>query len=298
MTEIKNEIEKAGGIETIIDHLLKTPGIKVNREKFLINKFAKIADEKQLTEILETGPHAAGIKKSEIDNIAKAIIQKRTLISTGISTAAGLPGGFAMAATIPADITQFFGNSLRMAQELAYLYGHEDLWLDEHLDTEKARNRMIIFLGVMLGVGGSSSALKLAASGVAKTILKKVPQIALTKTVYYPIVKKIGSYVGVAITKRTFASGLSKAVPVVGGVISGTITFTIMKPMGKRLAKTLSESLVLTSEDLIKEYEKIKKEFPEVDNMKFETETDKNTLILEDSIYSKFETESDKNTMF
>ncbi|WP_040759555.1 hypothetical protein [Sporosarcina newyorkensis] len=282
MADIKNEIEKASGIETIIDHLLKTPGIKVNREKFLTGKFAKITDEKQLIEILETGPYAAGIKKSNIDNIAKATVQKRTLISTGISTAAGLPGGLAMAATIPADIAQFFGNSLRMAQELAYLYGHEDLWLDEHLDTEKARNRMIIFLGAMLGVGGSSSALKLAAPGVAKTILKKVPQIALTKTVYYPIVKRISSYIGVEITKRTFASGLSKAVPVVGGVISGTITFTIMRPMGKRLAKTLSESLLLTNKDVMEEYEIIKKEFPEVDNMKFEKEADKSMLFSDE----------------
>lgn len=271
MTEIKNEIEKAGGIETIIGHLLKTPGIKVNREKFLTNKFAKIVNEEQLIEILEAGPHAAGIKKSKIDNIAKATIQKRTLISTGTSVVAGLPGGFAMVATIPADIAQFFGNSIIMAQELAYLYGHEDLWLDEHLDTEKARNKMILFLGAMLAVSGSSSVLKFTAPGVVKVILKKIPQIALTKTFYYPIVKKIGSYIGVAITKRTFASGLSKIVPVVGGVISGTITFTVMRPMGKRLAKTLSESLTLTSEDLIEEYKRIKKQFPEVGDMEFET---------------------------
>jgi len=279
MAVIKNEIEKATGIEAIIDHLLKTPGIRVNRELFLTNKFANIVDEEQLIKVLDIGPHAAGIKKTNIDNIAKATVQKRTLISTGISTAAGLPGGLAMAATIPADITQFFGNSLRMAQELAYLYGHEDLWLDEHLDTEKARNMMIIFLGAMLGVSGSSSALKLAAPGVAKVILKKVPQIALTKTFYYPIVKRIAGYVGVNITKRTFASGLSKAVPIVGGVISGTITFTLMRPMGKRLAKTLSESLVLTSKDVIQEYEKLKKEFPEVDNMIIDKDADKSMLF-------------------
>ncbi|MFG6119315.1 hypothetical protein [Thalassobacillus sp. B23F22_16] len=37
-----------------------------------------------------------------------------------------------MAGTIPADLTQFFGHSMILAQELAYLYGHENLWLDEH----------------------------------------------------------------------------------------------------------------------------------------------------------------------
>ena len=32
-----------------------------------------------------------------------------------------------MAATIPADVLQFFGMALRLAQELSYLYGAKDL---------------------------------------------------------------------------------------------------------------------------------------------------------------------------
>lgn len=76
MADIKNEIEKASGIETIIDHLLKTPGIKVNREKFLTGKFAKITDEKQLIEILETGPYAAGIKNLTLITLQKQPFKK------------------------------------------------------------------------------------------------------------------------------------------------------------------------------------------------------------------------------
>ena len=41
--------------------------------------------------------------------------------TTALSFAAGIPGGLAMAATIPADVAQFFGMALRLAQELAYL---------------------------------------------------------------------------------------------------------------------------------------------------------------------------------
>lgn len=48
--------------------------------------------------------------------MAKRIINERTIVSTGASFVAGLPGGLAMAATIPADMLQFYGIALRMAQ--------------------------------------------------------------------------------------------------------------------------------------------------------------------------------------
>ena len=42
---------------------------------------------------------------------------------SGISAALGMPGGVAMSATIPADIVQYYGYTLRAAQKLMYLYG-------------------------------------------------------------------------------------------------------------------------------------------------------------------------------
>ena len=43
-------------------------------------------------------------------------------------------------------------------------------------------------------------------------------------------------------TKEVFAKGVSKVVPVIGGVVSGSITLATMLPMGKRLANTLDEA--------------------------------------------------------
>lgn len=59
---------------------------------------------------------------------------------------------------------------------------------------------------------------------------------ALTKTTWYPIAKKVGSILGYKITKKTVESVISKAVPVIGGAISGGITYVTFKPMGRRLA--------------------------------------------------------------
>lgn len=158
-------------------------------------------------------------------------------------------GGLAMAATIPADTLQFFGVALRLAQEVAYLFGHKDLWVQDTIDDTRVRGELTIFLGVMFGVGGSASALKVLSAKVSQQVLKKLPQQALTKTVYYPIIKKVAASIGVKITKKTFAQGLSKAIPLIGGVISGGLTYVSMKPMGHRLRETLYESVDNYSKD-------------------------------------------------
>lgn len=227
--------------ETILTNALKVPGVKVNRQTFLREIFQ---NKPQLVynEIVELGPVAAGCTQKELDKLAANLIAKRTMQSTGISFAAGLPGGLAMAATIPADTMQFFGMALRLAQEISYLYGGDDLWHNGEVDDEKVQGQLILYCGVMFGVSGSSAAVKVLSSTIAKQVAKKLPQKALTKTIYYPIIKKVAAMLGVKMTKDTFAKGVAKAVPVVGGVVSGGLTFASMRPMGKRLASTLSEA--------------------------------------------------------
>lgn len=262
--------QKSMDILTIIEEVMKIPIVKVDRTSFLTAKFIKLATPEQMEQIIKDGPYKAGVKRKVIDNLAKSIIQKNTLSSTSVSFVAGLPGGFAMAATIPADVLQFFAVSLRLAQELAYLYGHDDLRLEEHHDTEAARDIMLVYLGVMLGVSGSASAIKFLSSGLSKAILKKLPQKALTKTLYYPIIKKVAGYIGIKLTKDSFAKSVSKVVPILGGIVSGTITYATMRPMGKKLAATLSESLELTRDDVIFEYGEMKKNFPDIVDIDFE----------------------------
>lgn len=70
----------------------------------------------------------------------------------------------------------------------------------------------------------------------------------------YPIVKQIGKAIGVKVTKTTVTQGFSKAIPVIGGVISGSINFASMMPMANRLQKTLdSAAFGYTEEDLEKD---------------------------------------------
>ena len=241
------EIESDIILEEIITKAIQIPGVKVDRNKFLAESFSSKVD--LLENIINNGPVEAGITKEEINNIANKLIIKRTSQSSAASFAAGIPGGLAMAATIPADMLQFFGMSLRLAQELSYLYGSDDLWKNGQVDDEKVKNQLILYCGVMFGVSGAVSGVRVLSTQVAKTALKKIPQKALTKTFWYPMIKKICSFVGYTLTKKTLASGVSKVIPVIGGVISGTINFASMMPMARRLNDTLDKATFNYSEE-------------------------------------------------
>ena len=52
-------------------------------------------------------------------------------------------------------------------------------------------------------------------------------------------------------TKDIFAKGLAKAIPIVGGVLSGGITLVSMRPMGLRLVDTFDKSKFAYTEELL-----------------------------------------------
>ena len=71
--------------------------------------------------------------------------------------------------------------------------------------------------------------------------MKTIPQKSLTKTLWYPILEKVLKIFGVSLTKGGLAKGMGKVIPILGGVLSGGLTFATMKPMGERLQKELSK---------------------------------------------------------
>lgn len=227
-------------LEEITTAAIQIPGVKVDRREFLAKAFSKV--EVNLQQIWEEGPVQAGVSQAELWRIADRLILDRTSTSSILSFAAGLPGGFAMAATIPADILQFFGMTFRLAQELSYLYGAQDIWQNGEVDNDRVRNQLMLYCGVMFGVTGAAAGVRVLSAQLAKTALKKIPQKALTKTFWYPLVKQIGKAIGVKVTKTAVAQGVAKAIPLVGGAISGSLNFASMMPMARRLRAALDEA--------------------------------------------------------
>lgn len=162
----------------VINESLKLPFVKVNRDEFLIKVFGNDVADK--TKLIEEGP-TVFFTKQELDRKAQSRINYLTSQSTVVSFATGLPGGLAMAATIPADVAQFYGYSLKLAQEISYIYGYENFWTEQGELNDDAKNTLILFLGVMLGVTSTGAVVRVLSSKLSTQALKKIPQKALTK---------------------------------------------------------------------------------------------------------------------
>lgn len=185
-----------------------------------------------------------------LDSLANAVITAETVKVTAFSTAAGIPGGFGMAASVPADLLQFYGFVIRTAQELAYIYGWGDMFTESSEIDAATESQLILFIGVMSGVGAANKVVaKLFGETAMRTVAKKVTAKALTRTWYYPLVKKIAAMLGPKMVKATFTKGVSKSVPILGGAVSGGLTLATFKPMAHRLKKHLSTLAHMTPEE-------------------------------------------------
>lgn len=239
----------------VIESAAKLPLVRIDRTEFLTKNLNRLCTPSQLQKAIIEGTLHADIPIATLDSLANAVINAETIKVTAISTAAGIPGGFAMAATIPADLAQFYGFVIRIAQELAYIYGWDELFTESSDLDASTESQLILFIGVMSGVGAANKVVAtLFGETAMRAIAKKVAAKALTKTWYYPIVKKIAAMLGQRMVKATFAKGVSKAVPILGGAISGGLTLATFKPMAHKLKKHLSTMAHMTPEEFA-EYE-------------------------------------------
>lgn len=233
-------------IEDIIILGMSTPGIKIRRDEFLRKELAKNYPESVIEDAIVHNPAHAGITVEEIDKITDEVIKFERACVSGISAALGAPGGAAMLATIPADITQYYGYMLRATQKMLYLYGFPEISTDENGQTfdSETMNILILCMGVMYGAAGANNAIKGIAKALSTGVEKQLMKKALTKGTIYPIVKSVSKWFGVKMTKDVFAGFFKKAIPLLGGVIGGGLTFATFKPCCVKLKESLRDTLL------------------------------------------------------
>ena len=233
-------------IQDIIILAIKLPGVHVTRESFLRKELFKNYPPEVIDDAVARTPALAGISEADIDRIADEVIKFERNCVSGISAALGVPGGAAMAATIPADVVQYYGYTLRAIQKLLYLYGFPEIDSDGEgisLDSETI-NRIVVCLGVMNGVAGANNAVKALAKALSVGVEKKLIAAALTKGTLYLILKSTLKWFGVKLTKEIFAKTVKNAIPVVGGIVGGGITFLSFKPCCMRLKDVLTDTML------------------------------------------------------
>ena len=223
--------------------LVRLRGVRISREDFLRQELRKLhLSDAQIEHAIARDPVSAGISRKLLDKLANDAISFETKKSTALSFAAGIPGGLAMLGTVPADLTQYYVHSLRIMQKLAYLYGWKEFLTDPEDVDDETIAQMGLFFGVMLGVAGAAESMRdFARMIVAPAIEKRVARKALMKGTWYPVVRKSLKVIGISVTKQGFTKTMSKILPLIGGVISGGMTFVALQTQATRLKQHLRQ---------------------------------------------------------
>jgi len=219
----------------VLETSLKLPFVKVDRDEFLTKELSKFCTPMELITALQDSPVQV-LSKKEIDKLANQCISYHLTMVCGTSALMGLPGGWWMAGTIPTDITQFYGHILSLMQKLIYLYGWPSLTdVNKQLDDESLKI-MTLFVGAMMGN-------KLAVEALTKVVgqVSKNAGIKISEGIMAQYAIKIAQWIGINMTKESFAKGVGKVLPLVGAPISATITYYTFRPMARRLKTHLDE---------------------------------------------------------
>lgn len=219
---------------------LAMPKARVDRASYLRVTLSKHAPAETVELAIASTPAKAGIPASLICRLAKSSMSRHRTGVTAASVAAGLPGGWGMAATIPADLAQFYWHISVILQKLAYLYGWPELFKDGQEIDDETLHLFTIFVGVMAGAEGAGKLLVKLADKLAQEAVNRLPRMALTKWGLYTLSKQIAKWIGVKLTKTSFARIVAKAPPFLAGVTSGYMTWIAFSKMSSRLQEHLA----------------------------------------------------------
>lgn len=228
--------DKKGGVWLkVLRASLSIPGARVDREAFLRRELSNRVSGAIVDRAVEVGPSRAGVPAATVKRIATACIARHRLGVSASSFASGLPGGWWMLASLPGDLTQFYWHVVTVAQNLAYLHGWPELLRDGDDIDDETLHFLTLFVGVMHGVAGAAKIISEISEAIGKEVAQRLPRMALTKWGMYGVAKEVAKWIGIRLTKTTIARAASKAVPIVGGLISGGLTWFAFASMSRRL---------------------------------------------------------------
>ena len=223
----------------ILNTVLKMPGVKVDRVGFLRHELRPYCNQSRLQMLGSVRPYTV-VSEQVIDKLARQCVRHHVTVVTATSTVVGLPGGLAMAATLPADLTQYFYHVFVLSQKLAYLYGYPDLCDDDGELNDVAIDLLTIFMGVMMGAPVAEKGLGELSKAVAENAVTRLPRVALTKTALVPIVAQLTKMIGTRLSKDSLTKSVGRFIPVAGGLFSGGLTLYTFRRGANRLRRQLS----------------------------------------------------------
>lgn len=234
-------MEKTTGVDLynkVLSLSMQIPNVKVNREEFLYNAFSDFCTEQELEQIIKENPRAV-LNLDLIDTVAENVISTARNKVSIISTLTGIPGNpIASVGLGITDLAQYYGFCINVCQKLAYLYGYPDLMKNGELSPHSL-DVITPMLGVMFGVKSASKVLADVTKRIAIQVAKRIPVMTFGHAAWYMLIKQISKWIGIRMSKQLFAKSISKTIPILGGLISGGLSYVTFGPMANKLAKKL-----------------------------------------------------------
>lgn len=244
---------------SIVSELVtNVPGLLIERESFLRSALGKSLSADQLRAVVEAGDYST-VSIDDIDSVADRLIGKTRLITSGASFVTGLPSNLAvLPATITADVAQSFAFYIRVAQELAYLYGETRDFTE--MEEDEVVTSILIYLGAMFGIRAAGRVLILVSKNAGEILAKRFGAVAVTKVlggIPWQVAKVIARLIGIKLTKEVAAKGIAKVLPILGGVVSGAITYSVFGPMARRLQGDMRNALTASDDEVAVAFEEL-----------------------------------------
>jgi hypothetical protein len=204
-------------IENSLDKLIETVG--VNPEDVL----AEVSKRRIPVLGTTTQERLTSLQEGDIrrlDKLARSYIRSNAQIAGAQGFVTGLGGMITMPVTVPADTVGFLVWLIRATTGTMYAYGFEG---------ESEEGKVQLRLGLLASTGVSQ--LTVSGSNVLVTQLaKQVMTRPYREAVVQATVKALAARVGIQLGHKHFA----KAVPVVGGVINGSVNGSLVYAFGRR----------------------------------------------------------------
>jgi len=193
----------------------------------------KIIDWIIATDPMEVSSYADKLREQNPgisnDDLAKKIVDRKSIKSGLVGAATGLPGLLALPATVPTDLVATWKIQAYMAVSIAYVYGHT---------TETTDLKTDVYL--ILAGDAAKEALKRVGIEVAKNITKKAMDKYITREVMKQIWKVVGRNIITKAGQKSLTS-FTKMVPLVGAPVGFVFDWVATYGLGKTAIKCYSE---------------------------------------------------------
>lgn len=217
--------------------LLESKENRLDRAAFLWDCLGPYYPAEQVEKAIAFSPAQAEIPPDVIDRLADICIRRETKKAAIRSAAAGIPGGIAAVVATVYDARQFNRHVILVMQKLLYLYGWPALEKGGRGMEEEIKDKIRLFYRIMCGDKLAGQAVTYYSKKYAEKISDQMIRHTLKNGI--PVLKKGAEMTGAKVTEKALAGWISKSVPLVGGAVSGSLTYLTFYPMARRLQRFL-----------------------------------------------------------